>query len=221
MQRAFAGLFGLLLAVSAPAATTINFDDLTASAADGSVLRVVPAGYNSFVTFSTTTGAGLYVWAEASSWQNAPAATLANVVCPAFPSNAKSCLADLTIAFGAPVNAVSIWTGAWTTFGSQLVIEAYTGSGVLAGTTTVNSPQPFNTNVLIDISTLTGVNNITSLRLVNPLNMSDVFGVVLDTLTFTGPVLPPVPPTVTAPEPGSVLLSLGGLLALVAVRRRR
>ena len=224
-----------LCMVVAPAATILNFDNLPASTGGlvtpGGVTpfvgAIVPANYSSLVTFTVPTGS-LYVYGEAAVWSNNPPASLPNVVCPAQAALASSamCTEDLLVRFNQAVNALSFWAAAWDDVGSILVIQVFTGQNVFTNQIQVTSPQRLNTQGIINVSTLSGVANITGLRIISPSSAftsgaGDRNGLVYDNFTFDLPsVPPPPPPPPPVPEPATAVLALAGCAALAARRFR-
>lgn len=233
MRARVLGLCGLLLSLTAAsAATIINFDDLTASSGGLAtpngvtpfVGATVPLNYSSLVTFSVPTGA-LYVYGEAAMWANNPPASVPNVVCPTQVALASSafCTEALNVAFSQPVNGLSFWAGAWDDVGSILNIQILTGLGVPTGELNITSPQRLNTQGIINVSLLSGIANITGLRLTVPSasllsGAGDRNGLVYDNFTFSLPIVDPPPPSFV-PEPTTMALALAGLAALVLRKR--
>ena len=219
-------------AALAPAASIINFDDLTASTGTTVVPfigRTVPANYSTLATFTVGNGGGLYVYADASSWQGPPSASLPNVVCPTVAASASSaiCTEDLWVSFSSAVNALSFFAAAWDDVNSVVRVQVFTGNNqnTPAATIQVTSPQRLSNTGLINVSALSNVANITGIRIFTPSLVSqpagDRYGLVYDNFTFDLPVpptVPPVPPVVPSPEPSTTVLLLGGA-ALLAWRR--
>lgn len=224
----------LSLAALAPAATIVNFDTLVASSGGlvtpGGVTpfvgQTVPSNYSPFVTFSVPTG-GLYLYAEGGMWPDNPPASVPNVVCPTTVALASSamCTEPLHVTFSQPVNALSFWTGAWDDVGSLMVIEIFTGNNVFTGQIQVTSPQRLNTQGVIDVSGLSGIADITGLRILSPSSSlqsgaGDRNGLVFDTFVFDGPAPPPGPPPPSVPEPSAIGLAAIGLVAVICRRLR-
>lgn len=228
------GSFALFAAAAlAPAASIINFDDLTPSTGTTVVPfigRTVPTNYSPLATFTVGNGGGLFVYGDAASWQGPPSASLPNVVCPTVAASASSaiCTEDLLVTFNTAVNALSFFVAAWDDVNSVVRVEVFTGGNqnTLASTIQVTSPQRLANTGIINVSALSGVSNITSIRIITPSLLSqaagDRYGLVYDNFTFDLPVpptVPPVPPVApSVPEPSTTALLLGGG-ALLAWRR--
>lgn len=227
-------LFTLPFLACLASAAVINFDDLPASSGGvvtpGGVTpfvgQTVPSNYTPLATFSVPGGA-LFVYAEAVDWAGPPPASPPNVVCPAQVALASSnfCTEALLVTFSTPVNALSFWAAAWDDVGSVLTVLIYTGSNSLAGQIEVTSPQRANTQGIIDVSGLSGIANITGLRIVSPSAtatagpVGDRNGLVYDNFVFDASIVPPPPSNV--PEPGTLALAGLGLAAALGFQRQR
>lgn len=237
MRARLFGALALCLSIgTAQSATIVNFDDLPASSGGvvtpGGVTpfvgQTVPGNYSPYVTFTVTNGA-LYVYGEASFWQTpAPPASMPNVVCAAQAALASSAQCDetLVVSFAQAVNNVSFWAGAWDDIGSLLTVQIFTGNNVFTGQIQITSPQRLNTQGIVNVSALSGIANITGLRLISPSSglangAGDRNGVVYDNFSFDLPVVPPPPPPPSVPEPSTAALALLGGLGLVWKRFRQ